>query len=104
MEKEINRLKIENEILEKDNKILKKKQTGINNDNLMKYIKRPKNNASIKIIKKISIKFVKGSGEPPHSNENKKDNLEKEKKPELKSIYIENNDLKKDNNNDSNKK
>jgi hypothetical protein len=64
MEKEVSRLKLENDVLTKDNKALKEKikkqkfDTG--NDDLMKMIKKSHNNSSAhKVKKRISITIVK---------------------------------------------
>jgi hypothetical protein len=64
MEKEVSRLKIENEALVKGNKVLKEKinkqKFDTDNDDLMKMIKRNYNNSSgQKVKKRISITIVK---------------------------------------------
>ena len=64
MEKEVSRLKLENESLFKDNKALKEKinkqKFDPGNDDLMKLIKKNHNNSSAKKVKKrISITIVK---------------------------------------------
>ena len=64
MEKEVSRLKLENEVLAKDNKALKEKMNkqkfDTGNDDLMKMIKKHHNNSSAqKVKKRISITIVK---------------------------------------------
>jgi len=78
MEKEVSRLKIENEKLEKDNKTLKKIQKyDMGNDNLMNLSKRPKVNISAKKLKKkISITILQDPSTSKKSFFEKKKNTQ----------------------------
>jgi len=78
MEKEVSRLKIENEKLEKDNKTLKKIQKyDMGNDNLMNLSKRPKVNISAKKVKKkISITILQDPSTSKKSLFEKKKNTQ----------------------------
>ena len=78
MEKEVSRLKIENEKLEKDNKTLKKIQKyDMGNDNLMNLSKRPKVNISAKKLKKkISITILQDTSTSKKSFFEKKKNTQ----------------------------
>ena len=78
MEKEVSRLKLENEKLEKDNKNLKEKinkqKFDGENDNLMKMIKKHRyNNCSSvkKMKKKVTINVWKDDNIPVNTNNNK---------------------------------
>ena len=78
MEKEVSRLKVENEKLEKDNKTLKKIQKyDMGNDNLMNLSKRPKVNISAKKVKKkISITILQDPSTSKKSLFEKKKNTQ----------------------------